>query len=399
MKKVKVTIIMVLIFVLAFSTTALTNALHGYFKDFQIVKVDVNGKIYDGDIPAILFHGNTFVPLRFVAETLGAKVEWSDVQQTAVVMGEYDAGEDNNDVNRPNITISPEPRPTYIIRTEEEIESLKEESIPKEFEGMINKDYKIPDREYDLKHFMWITVETDYYTLHYSPGFSDDALKMYGFLNKAVDATLEEFKKYPEIETLLKDKRMNVFMLPEPTGWAHEGRWNTNSGNVGDYEFLNLRILAFSAYRENRIGTFNEIPMGDDHFLQTTIHEYISPAIKYLTEQRQQGWNIYSSQVWYHQGQESYLGAKYGNPNALTVYIDTVSKNPDRIAIEGDRIFVENPYIDGTVLVHFMYDTFGKEKMHALLLSEEETFEEAVEKELAPWDELEPMFKEWLDKQ
>jgi hypothetical protein len=33
-----------------------------------------------------------------------------------------------------------------------------------------------------------------------------------------------------------------------------------------------------------------------------------------------------------------------------------------------------------------MYDTFGKEKMHNLLTSSAKTFEEAVEKELAPWD-------------
>ena len=46
----------------------------------------VNGEKILFDAPATLSHGRTLVPLRFLSQALGAKVEWDDASQTVKVM-------------------------------------------------------------------------------------------------------------------------------------------------------------------------------------------------------------------------------------------------------------------------------------------------------------------------
>jgi len=52
--------------------------LHGTYEGFPIVKVLVNGQEIVSDVPAVNFHGRTMVPVRFVSEALGARVDWNE---------------------------------------------------------------------------------------------------------------------------------------------------------------------------------------------------------------------------------------------------------------------------------------------------------------------------------
>lgn len=45
----------------------------------------VNGQTIYFDAPAMLSHGRTLVPLRFLAQALGAQVDWDDVHQTVKI--------------------------------------------------------------------------------------------------------------------------------------------------------------------------------------------------------------------------------------------------------------------------------------------------------------------------
>lgn len=47
--------------------------------------VDVVDRTFRLDAPAVIKEGRTFVPLRFVSETLGAKVEWNGQERTVVI--------------------------------------------------------------------------------------------------------------------------------------------------------------------------------------------------------------------------------------------------------------------------------------------------------------------------
>ncbi|NOU99436.1 copper amine oxidase N-terminal domain-containing protein [Paenibacillus planticolens] len=55
------------------------------YNGFTVVSVNVDGKEVQGDVPAVNFYGRTVVPIRFVSEALGAKVEWNSETNTASI--------------------------------------------------------------------------------------------------------------------------------------------------------------------------------------------------------------------------------------------------------------------------------------------------------------------------
>lgn len=57
--------------------------IHGTYQGYPVVKVVVNGKELQPDVPAIIMDGRTLLPVRAVAEALGAKVEWDQHTYTA----------------------------------------------------------------------------------------------------------------------------------------------------------------------------------------------------------------------------------------------------------------------------------------------------------------------------
>lgn len=56
-----------------------------------VVSVTVNGKGIASDVPPIIQKGRVLVPLRFVAEALGANVSWDQNTRTAVIDTEHKA--------------------------------------------------------------------------------------------------------------------------------------------------------------------------------------------------------------------------------------------------------------------------------------------------------------------
>jgi endonuclease YncB( thermonuclease family) len=68
-----------------------TNTVTGV-QGNKIVKLQIDNKVatVDGkeiilDVPAIAINGSTFVPVRFIAESLGAKVDWDNNTKTVIV--------------------------------------------------------------------------------------------------------------------------------------------------------------------------------------------------------------------------------------------------------------------------------------------------------------------------
>ncbi|MCL4439707.1 MAG: copper amine oxidase N-terminal domain-containing protein, partial [Firmicutes bacterium] len=56
------------------------------FAGFPVVKLMVNGQLKEPTSPVIIIDGRTYVPLRFVSESLGAKVDWDDVTGTVKII-------------------------------------------------------------------------------------------------------------------------------------------------------------------------------------------------------------------------------------------------------------------------------------------------------------------------
>jgi hypothetical protein len=53
------------------------------------VTVMVNGKGFTIDAPPVVKNGRTFVPIRFISEILGAKVEYEASTRTVTIVRDY----------------------------------------------------------------------------------------------------------------------------------------------------------------------------------------------------------------------------------------------------------------------------------------------------------------------
>lgn len=73
-------------------TTAVLFSGVAYAQDY--VKLIVNGHEIQSDVPPQVINGRTMVPARFLAEALGAKVDW-DAQNNAVVVTSKNAVSNN----------------------------------------------------------------------------------------------------------------------------------------------------------------------------------------------------------------------------------------------------------------------------------------------------------------
>lgn len=76
---------------LLLSGLGLTGPMHGTYEGCPIVKVVVDGKEIQSDVPAILFKDRTMVPVRFVSEALGALVTWDEDNFTAVITSQSES--------------------------------------------------------------------------------------------------------------------------------------------------------------------------------------------------------------------------------------------------------------------------------------------------------------------
>jgi hypothetical protein len=80
----------------------------------------------------------------------------------------------------------------------------------------------------------------------------------------------------------------------------------------------------------------------------------------------------------------------------LPKYLKLVKGDPHRVGI-GFGVAVRDPYIDGAVLLHFMHEVYGRDRVQAVLTSEILTFEEAVPAALGvSLDEFSERWKQWL---
>jgi hypothetical protein len=99
-------------------------------------------------------------------------------------------------------------------------------------------------------------------------------------------------------------------------------------------------------------------------------------------------------------GYEEYLGLTLSSPRNRTAvlgkYLALHKADPDRVAFDFG-VSVKDDYLDGAVLLLFMHETFGKERVHAVLTSEERGFGKAMTSALGvSLEEFQKRWNGWL---
>lgn len=69
-------------------------------------QINVNNEIKTLDVPAQIINNRTLVPVRFISESLGAKVDWDEVSKTVVITDEQTPVENLTNLSIPEVTLS-----------------------------------------------------------------------------------------------------------------------------------------------------------------------------------------------------------------------------------------------------------------------------------------------------
>jgi len=224
----------------------------------------------------------------------------------------------------------------------------------------------------------WLQIKKDYYILHHRPNFENDAQITNEYFDRAVRSLIDEFSEH-DSSFLLKDSDCHIYLFSSPTDKAREGYATTITKYVNNKLSAEIHILALSAHNPSSKTNVGE-PIDENYFFKTIVHEYSIIILELLTIKKARGWTLYDSPYWFHDGYEEYLSlmlsSKHSKEITFIKYLNEIKQNPGRITWNNE-IKVHDRYIDGSVLISFLHDLFGKRKTQAILRSTKSTFNDA----------------------
>lgn len=123
------------------------------YKKTSAIKLIVNGKVINTDVPPTVINGRTMVPARHLAEALGAKVEWSQVKNAIIVTNKY------------GVTDTPGDLPIALDNTNSSTVDSKSAKSRKLYEARKVKDMGVGDYiqfgTYNNEPILWQIVTKD----------------------------------------------------------------------------------------------------------------------------------------------------------------------------------------------------------------------------------------------
>ena len=190
-----------------------------------------------------------------------------------------------------------------------------------------------------------------------------------------------------------------VHLHGKPTTTVTEGRAALVTKTKDDKYGATIEILAPSGFSP----TYRDIaglPAGADHHGKVLAHEYATVLLDRVAAEKPAGWRFFSGPGWFLQGYEEYLGAAMLHADKRDAVLDAYAReqaDPARVRFQ-PAFAVKDPYLDGAVVLHFLHDSFGGERVRAVLEAPQATFDEAFLAALGvPWREIEAKWKVWRE--
>ncbi len=185
----------------------------------------------------------------------------------------------------------------------------------------------------------------------------------------------------------------------KPTATVTESAANLVTGSRdGRYE-ATIDVLApagFSASYRDIAG----LAAGEDHHAKVLGHEYATVLLDRITAQKAAGWRFFSAPSWFVQGYEEFLAVALLDAATRDDVLELWARaqaDPDRVRFH-PSFAVKDPYLDGAVMLHFLHDSFGAERVRALLAAGQPTFDEAFVATFGgSLDSLEARWKTWRE--
>jgi hypothetical protein len=251
----------------------------------------------------------------------------------------------------------------------------------------------------DEKPTEWSIYKNENYQLFYKPEHEKDAKKVRGFLDAGIASLKKEFADFP-VDDLIRVNPV-IYLHPKATDKASEYTTLITTGVEKDKYYAVIDLLTPSAYNPNYRNNINQ-PADDDLIHKLVMHEYSTILLERITRAKKTGWTFFSAPRWLTDGYEEYLGIMCSSPRNRKEFVEKYlafhKKGPARVSFDFG-IGVEDDYIDGSLLLLFMHETFGKKPVQAVLTSEEPRFGTAMARELGiGLDEFKKRWDEWLKK-
>lgn len=215
-----------LIFILAASVTFASNTSK-ITVSFENLKYFIQGKQFTAnpDTPGFIYKETTYVPLRFIAESMGHSVDWNSKTKTITtkLLGESET--------------------SYL----QEIEALRLEvaKLQNEIEQLRGETPRSDEVTY-------LTHKHGHFTLHFTP----TAYKKYGYLHTEFDAITKDMFNYFNVKDI--DHHVNVYIQARADRVAH--------ANEGAFYESGQRIVVLNP-------DLNYDMAGDDSVKFVFIHE------------------------------------------------------------------------------------------------------------------------------
>jgi hypothetical protein len=224
----------------------------------------------------------------------------------------------------------------------------------------------------------WETLRTGEVDIHFQLPNASDARLYAGFFESAHRRIRDEFSGFDVDALASQPVRCGVWLHPT-SGDAVSAGGALNASSGGPAAYCELHFLTPAAYTEKdrcctKVGEVRDV----DQMNRIAVHEYVTIVLDRITRQRS-GWRYHSAPKWFEQGYEEYLACMIASEHTRTVtlskYRDLLAGTPSRLRDNGE---VENPYIEGTVVVEYLHAEFGRQKVQAILTNPSKTFDEAL---------------------
>lgn len=189
------------------------------------------------------------------------------------------------------------------------------------------------------------------------------------------------------LEDAIRGARVTVTVHAGENGLASTDRATIRSGTTDGTPatyFAEIHVLALSRHRPNAITASGE-PKDELYMRRLITHELATAWLDLASRLKPHGWRFHAAPDWFVQGYEEYLGLTCSGDavrsRSLARYTQVVLDDPARVDAEFG-LDVREPYITGAVLMRFMHERFGRERILAVLRSDRPTFGSAARHEL-----------------
>jgi hypothetical protein len=240
---------------------------------------------------------------------------------------------------------------------------------------------------------------TRYCELEYTAGTLADARVLAAIADRAATAVETEL---PFARAAFEGVACRIHQFGSPNALAGNG----SSGSFREFDgkeySVDMHFLALSKHSKTAL-TSAEQPMDADYLAKIVYAEFAALALDRGLRQKKAGFRLSDAPDWFRAGYPEYVAIARSSDRyrkvVLPRYVAAVRDDPSRINF-AQNIEVKARWNEGAVLVHYLRETYGKQKLLDLLASEKESFASAFHATLGvEVTAIEPAFTAWLAKQ